>query len=299
MPVTRLSVGEEAAGEGHPRTYAPPVTEKPGGARVAAVVPAFGSTALTTALVGDLLRERELVDVFVVDNGGDFVPTASESVIKPPFNLGWAAGCNLGVQEALSERDYDAVVLLNNDTRLSVRFVEELLVAMDTSGAGLVGPSYDGAWWHQKARHRGPASDYRPRRRLVRANFVDGTCMLIRRTTVERVGLLDADAFGATGWGADVDYAIRVRRGGDPVVVTRAAFLRHAEAASAKDVFGAVYLAQGLEEMRAGLERKYGPDWSLIAGTNPPWWLRSRNAARRRLSQMKQGLLRGLRSHRA
>ena len=48
------------------------------------------------------------------------------------------------------------------------------------------------------------------------------------------VGPLDADRFGRHGWGADADYALRVRLAGLGVYVTELAYLNHRRGTTAR-----------------------------------------------------------------
>ena len=55
--------------------------------RVLAVIPVYGQQDLTHAVVEDLAREAALVDVVVVDNGGDYTPIGPEDVVRPGFGV--------------------------------------------------------------------------------------------------------------------------------------------------------------------------------------------------------------------
>ena len=181
------------------------------------IIPAFGRRELTDAVLGDIEREP-WVDAVVVDNGGDHEARHGEHVLRPGSNLGWARGCNYALEQL--HTDFDAYVLLNNDTRLSERFFAGLWRAQRQTGAGLVGPMYDGVWAHQHPRRIVEPARYRPRATSERVAFVDGTCLFLPRRTLSDVGLLDAEAFPHHGWGVDFDYALRVRKSGGDVVVT-------------------------------------------------------------------------------
>jgi len=89
-------------------------------------IPAFGSNALTHAVLPDVLAESELVDLLIVDNGGHYDTIADEWVIRPGVNIGWAGASNLGFRTAF-RRGYEFAVTLNNDTRLSPGFFAGLL----------------------------------------------------------------------------------------------------------------------------------------------------------------------------
>ncbi|MCU1589890.1 MAG: rhamnosyl transferase wbbL2 [Frankiales bacterium] len=248
--------------------------------RLAVVVPVFGRHALTHSLVADIARESDLVAPIVVDNGGDYPPVGSETVLTQERNLGWLRGTNVGLRQALAG-SFEAVVLLNNDTRLSRGFFAGLHAAARPGGVGIVGPRYDDHFAHQHDGHTGPAAEYPARRRTRLAAFVDGTCMYVKRQVLDEIGLLDEAAFGETGWGADIDLAVRARRAGWDVVVTSRAFLSHTTASTALVAHGGLdeYWRRGDADMRRGLAKKWGEGWEVATGLAPTPGLRG--AARR------------------
>ncbi len=237
--------------------------------RALAVIPVYGHPEMTHDLLADLGRERAACDVVVVDNKGDYRPAGTETVLRPGRNLGWAGGINHGSQVAGA--GYGHLMWLNNDTRLSRGFVRGLLEAAVVTGAGVASPFYDCHWIHQRDLS-GPVDRYRPTRKHYRAPFVDGTCMLVSRRAVRRIGLLDDETFAPLGWGAEIDYCLRARDAGLPVVATRQAFLRHLRAVTALDVFAGrfeQYTDEAYPRSLEGMEHKWGPDWMRRAGIDP------------------------------
>jgi GT2 family glycosyltransferase len=250
------------------------------GDRILVVIPVHGGHAMTYALLEDLRREEHLVDVAIVDNGDDYLPHGDESVLRPGDNLGWAAGTNFGTTERLSP-DHAAVVWMNNDTRLAAGFVAGLVRAWEETGAGLIGPLYDCYWDHQRPSRPVSVSAYRPRARHYAAPFVDGTCMFVPSSTLDAIGMLDSETFAPVGYGADLDYALRVRSAGMSVAVTRLAYLRHEKSMTAKEIFGGLeeYGSRAYRVMEAGMTTKWGEDWRRHAGidaettqTRPVGW---------------------------
>lgn len=236
-----------------------------------AVIPVYGQQDLTHAVVEDLAREAALVDVVVVDNGGDYTPIGPEDVVRPGANLGWAAGTNAGTVER-RDASHDAFLWLNNDTRLSRGFVAGLLRCWLETGAGIVGPVYDCHWLHQRVRRVVPVARYRPRHRNHPAPFIDGTAMFVPASTVDAIGLLDAETFAPIGWGAEIDYSLRARENGLDLVVTRLSYLHHTKSATGRVVFeGGLreYAERGFPVAMEGLERKWGPHWRQRAGIDP------------------------------
>jgi GT2 family glycosyltransferase len=239
--------------------------------RILVVIPVHGGHDMTHALLEDLRREAHLVDVAIVDNGHDYVPNGDETVLRPGENLGWAGGTNFGTTECLSPA-HAAAVWMNNDTRLATGFVAGLVRAWEETGAGLIGPLYDCYWEHQRPSDAVEVSAYRPRARHYAAPFVDGTCMFVPVSTLEAIGMLDSETFAPVGYGADVDYALRVRSAGMPVAVTRLAYLHHEKSVTAQKIFAGgleEYGSRGYPVMEEGMTRKWGEDWRSQAGIDP------------------------------
>jgi GT2 family glycosyltransferase len=207
------------------------------------------------------------VDAIIVDNGGDYPQLGDETVLRQASNLGWAGGTNAGLVHARAA-GYDGYVLLNNDTRLSTGFFAGLWAAAGRRRVGIAGPRYDDHFSHQRVTGVADPTAYLPRPREHRVAFVDGTCLLIKREVIDRVGMLDEEAFRPTGWGADLDLALRVRRAGWRVVVTDRSYLSHATASTAHEKHGGAdeYWARGDADLRRGLEAKWGPDWRWLTG---------------------------------
>ncbi len=262
------------------------------GGRALVVVPVHGHHEMTHELLGDLRRESELADVVVVDNRGDYPAVGDENVLRPGSNLGWAGGTNFGTIER-RRPDHVGFVWLNNDTRLSIGFIAGLLRGWQESGAGLVGPVYDCYWHHQRPRYTGPVEQYRPRATHYTAEFVDGTCMFVPASTIDSVGLLDDETFAPIGWGAEVDYCLRVRATGLDVAVTERAYLHHEKSTTGKTVFeGGLqeYAERGYPVLIAGLRRKWGDDWQQRAGIDPNTGQTTRPSRRGRMQRQVAAL---------
>lgn len=229
--------------------------------RGAAIIPAYGKVDMTEAVVGDCLREQEIVHVIVVDNRGDFpdVGRRGVEVLRPATNLGWASGTNLGM-EAAQRGGWAWMCALNNDTTLSPGFFDGLRAALARHPADLVAPCYDGHVGTQNAFYRGDAGTFIPKAREAKAAIIDGTCYALTARLLDSLGHLDAKNFGRRGWGAIEDYVLRVRALGGDAVVTERAYLQHAGSATAHEVMSS-YERYAMAEMRLGMRRKYGPDW--------------------------------------
>ena len=234
--------------------------------QICVIIPVFGEQHLTDAVIKDLVDGGHPCAIYVVDNRGDYRPSGVEYVLQTDSNRHWACGCNLGLSIA-KERGHAAYVLLNNDVRLSKRFLAGISAAWSDTGACLIGPAYDHNWPQQRTVYTGLARQYKPRDvdRLV--PFVHGTCFFIPHRVLESVGLLDERTWPRYGWGCDKDYALRVRQSGGEVRATERAYLNHlGRQTAAKASWYDEREAE--EENNAGMSAKWGPNWRdvLYAG---------------------------------
>jgi GT2 family glycosyltransferase len=81
-------------------------------------------------------------DVIVVDNGStdgtaEFIAAREDCRLVRSANVGYAAGINRGVREAIPA---PAILILNADVRLHERSVPPLLQALEKAGVGIVAP---------------------------------------------------------------------------------------------------------------------------------------------------------------
>lgn len=227
---------------------------------VAVIIPVFGRHDLTRTILDDLVQEEGSFDIWLVDNLGSFDPgDVSAEIVRPGANLGWCRGCNYGVSVAW-DHGYDAFVLMNNDVRLSRAFIDGLLTAAVVTDGDVIGPLYDHNWPHQRGAYRGHAAAYVGRPRDFLAPFIDGTCMLIRRSVFDRIGFFDERCWPMYGWGCDKDFALRVRAAGGSVWVTERSYLNHFGRQTARELSGYSEL-EAERENDQGMLQKWGCDW--------------------------------------
>lgn len=144
--------------------------------------------------------------------------------LAPPTNLGFAGGVNYALHRFEGLKDYDAVLLVNNDATLGAGAVAALARALQAaSGPALAAPACtdDGMplrlWYHA-------ALGLVTRRRLWGAfSYLSGTCLLVPQALAAG-GLFDEDFFM---YGEDVELASRLRRGGIAQVVVTDARISH------------------------------------------------------------------------
>lgn len=187
----------------------------------------------------------EDLEIIVVDNGSsDGSAEALRSLpgvafVALPENIGFAAGNNAGIHRALVS-GFDYALLLNNDTRLTPRFLRVLVDRLErTPRAAAVSPKIyyadpPGALWYAGGRFRRPRiigemvglgqPDRGQYNQAGPVDFAVGCCMLVRRQAFERVGLLDERFFF---YHEDVDFSLRLQQAGCQVWYEPAASIVH------------------------------------------------------------------------
>jgi GT2 family glycosyltransferase len=227
--------------------------------------------------------ERDLpadVDVTVVDNeSSDGVPQLVRAtfpfarLIDAGSNLGFAAGCNLGIKSSTGE----FVILLNSDVVIRPGFIDELLSPFEglprlgATAATLVfrsNPHVVASAGIQIYRN-GMALDLglgRPLAQLAERQPVfgaSGGAVALRRTALDDVGLFPESYFMYL---EDVDLAWRLRLRGWETVQTSRAIAEHASSASSGE--GSPFKRRLLARNRIWLLTRCAPSW-LLART---WW---------------------------
>jgi GT2 family glycosyltransferase len=162
------------------------------------------------------------------------------TLLESSTNLGYAEGNNLGLRYAL-ECDADDILLLNNDTIVDASSLESLVSTIESDPSiGAVGPKilYQAdprRLWSAGGRLNftetvGRMRGYRQidRGQFDRVEAVDylsGCALLLRRTALERVGLLDP--IYSPAYFEDADWCVRARRSGYQLVYVPTARIWH------------------------------------------------------------------------
>jgi len=157
--------------------------------------------------------------------------------IASPFNSGYSAGNNLGIRLALSE-GADYVWVLNNDTQIEPHALSHLVRTAEAQGHGLYGSVLKavegGAFlyaggvvypWRGKTRGLTEAD----MQRGMCPDYLSGASLLVSRRVLEQVGLLDESYFL---YAEDIEYCVRARQAGFPVVSVPESTVFHHQGAS-------------------------------------------------------------------
>ncbi|MBM3157055.1 MAG: glycosyltransferase family 2 protein [Chloroflexi bacterium] len=186
-------------------------------------------------------------EIIVVDNGsqGDDVNLLrqrfgdSVRLIANGKNRGFAGGCNIGIEDALS-RGADYVALLNNDTVVAPDFLEAVVrVAEGDKKVGIAGGKIYCYELPEVIWFAGGVIDYRTGRTPIRGSgekeqgkyeevtevdWICGCFMFLSKDVLQNVGLLDERFF--FGW-EDADYSVRAAKKGFKVVFVPSSKIWH------------------------------------------------------------------------
>jgi GT2 family glycosyltransferase len=218
----------------------------------------WGSAADTWAAIASLQSsERPPDGILVIDNAApeplDSARAAAGGLVllREASNLGFAAGHNRAIREALG-RGADAVLLLNNDATLTPRALGLLEEAVSADPAiGIAAPvirdaapphriqsagiRFDLRTGRMRLRHHG-AGTLPPGPEIEDVDAVSGAALLATRRALDRAGLLRPEYFC---YFEEVDWCLRAAATGARVVVLARAEARHrADAGAAKGAYG-------------------------------------------------------------
>src|ERR1044071_9911170 len=193
---------------------------------------------------------RENYEIILVDNASsdgscEFIVSNYPDVfsIQAKSNLGFAKGCNLGIENSSGEY----IVLLNNDTVVDPNWLRELVsIAEADKSVAIVGSkllfmqnpnviqnasSYltDKGDGGDLRAHQPDEGQYDTTREVM---AVCGASMLIKRTLIEEIGALDEDFFA---YYEELDLCYRARLYGKKIIFAPKSFVYHVHAGTSGD----------------------------------------------------------------
>jgi GT2 family glycosyltransferase len=226
------------------------------------------------------------LEVVVVDNGttdrAALAALAAHNVARVPYDkpFNFSEANNIGVAAATG----DVIVLLNNDTEvIDPAWIETMMLYLQQPDVGVVGLKL--LYPDRTVQHAGVVLGMRGTADHVMRGFpehsdgysgslsctrevsaVTGACMMVRRRDYLAVGGLCT--FYRTHY-QDVDFCLRLRRGGLRILVTPHAAIIHHESASRGKFYDlvdrALLIDQWEAEIKAG-DPYYNPNLSLERG---------------------------------
>ena len=178
-------------------------------------------------------------DLIFVDNGStdgtiEFLSEFSNiTLIRSKTNLGYAGACNLGIKKS----DSDYIVISNNDIFFTPYWLTHLVEASESfPNIGLVGPATNKAAGFHVIPHNAyncKSDLFTESKRIYEKykGFVQKVtwlvffCTLIKRETIDAVGILDPNL--GLGGCDDVDYSYRVNQSGRFCALARSVYVHH------------------------------------------------------------------------
>jgi GT2 family glycosyltransferase len=231
----------------------------------------------TIATIQAIQAWRELTPIiWIVDNGSkddgaERIQRECPNVrlLLSDHNLGFAAGNNLAVRQAMADGHYACFLLLNNDAVIDEDGTRQLLETLDQARTGIVGPILRDpppAAGLQAAGGLNPAWRVDTHMRHIpdesapyAVDYVPGTAILIATEVCEQIGLLEEQYFIS---GEIADFCMRARRHGfQPLIDPRVTVYHDTDRSSELRVaFYAYYFLRN----RFLFVRKFYPRWRFL-----------------------------------
>ena len=172
-------------------------------------------------------------------------------LIRNQSNYGFAEGCNVGMRFALNALEPEYILLLNNDVAVDPNFLRALIEpARSDERIGIAGPRiyhyyepskltcvgfkiilWKGRTTPYPIPHEGEASEIRD------VDSVSGSCLLISRSAIQKIGLLDKEYFA---YWEETDWCLKAKKAGYRIVHVPTARIWHKGEASTKSQTGFV-----------------------------------------------------------
>ncbi len=211
---------------------------------VSIVILTFNEISYTKQCVESLRKNTpEPHEILFVDNGskdgtvkwlrGLLKGNPNYRLIENPENLGFARGCNQGIEASKGEY----ILLLNNDVLVTKNWLSGMLEHLSRApDIGIVGPmtnhisgaqKAEGVTYGSTAALEAFALEFRERNRhrRVPSRRLVGFCMLFRRSLLDDIGPLD-ETFG-TGNFEDDDFCLRASLAGYRNIIAGDVFIHH------------------------------------------------------------------------
>jgi hypothetical protein len=266
------------------------------------VIVNFNTGEFLKAAVESARRSQSVAHIYVVDNAStdtslDFFAHERYdrvTIIRNAVNLGFAAGCNIGLARVTAEH----ALLLNPDCWLVDGAVESLIVALRSGDrVGMVGPlllNADGSeqvagrrnfptpnvllaqmlgstQLYQYIRGSGSRLNENPLPKdLTEIDAISGACMMVRREAASAVGPLDERYF--LHW-EDLDWCMRFRLQGWTILFAPQAKVFHEKGVSSRHRrFAAEYYKhRGLVRFYQKFLSNIYPRWLIVLMAGVVW----------------------------
>jgi GT2 family glycosyltransferase len=197
-------------------------------AQIGIVIPVLNQLRYTQQCLADLQPDIDRgVRVVVVNNAstdGSHQWLSAQSniqIIHNQENKGCASAWNQGCA-ALQESDW--IVVLNNDVRLPLGWLDQLVDAADRLGLDIISPAMCEMELNYVFEEHA-AKIMKAMRSVLRRGVAHGVCFMVRKSVFDRIGGFD-EAF-RIGQFEDSDFFLRAQKAGFRLGVTGASFIHH------------------------------------------------------------------------
>lgn len=213
--------------------------------KVAIVIVTYNGSKWIQKCLASVFRNEGGYDVILVDNASsdgsaDIVEREFPhvDVIRSAKNLGFVGGNNLGIREALRHK-YEYILMLNQDTEVEPDFLSEIVKVASKDDVGIVqgmlvlggerslvnnaGNALHYLGFGFVKHYREPVEKW-SRREPVEIGYASGAALLVKRSVLERIGVLDEKFFM---YHEDLDLCWRAKLAGYRVILAPAAIVYH------------------------------------------------------------------------
>ena len=198
--------------------------------------------------------------ILIINNNGNLNTSnllkqhrLSPIVITPTYNLGYAGGNNLGINQT-TKWGSNYILFLNNDVVVSQDFFKNLMSVFKKQSnlnIGIVGPviehkvknktfyDYGGYidWARGQARHIN-TKKYKISNEKYERDFVSGCCMLVKKELIDKIKGFDSSYFLYL---EDVDFCLRAKNAGYLTAINPKVKIFHKGSQSASEIKKIIY----------------------------------------------------------
>jgi GT2 family glycosyltransferase len=202
-------------------------------------------------------------------------------LIKNKKNYGFSGGNNIGAKYALKQ-NAQFILFLNNDTEVTKGWLSKMVKTVNSKHEiGIVGPRFlypDGTLQNNCYKYRYGFSIALAPDKISEVDCVVAACMLIKRSVIEEIGLLDEGYFPI--YFEDIDFCFRAKKAGYKVVCVPYSIVYHHKGKTMKK-HDWQYETYHTNRIRFIL-KNFPPHWIFIRGFIE-WWNIAKAIKERRL----------------
>ena len=252
------------------------------------IVPVYNACDDVQLCLSALIEKTDLFHRVIVINDGEDVRTAEMlsafdssfnhlEVITNPQNMGYTKSVNIGIKHS----NADWVVVLNSDTIVSEGWLGKLMnCALSEKNVGMVGALSNAASWQSVPQIHDKNGDWNlnplpagmsvdemaslvaeySTRDYPNVGVINGFCQLISMDLLDKIGLLDEQAF-PVGYGEENDMCARAVKAGFKLLIADDTYVFHAKSKSFGHEKRKVLAKQGSVALKA---KHPDVDWNAV-----------------------------------